>query len=128
MTHMRLSRVPTRANPMLQGRRLLDLAEGILIALRHYAADAAFEELVTVAHRHGLSVSATAEALMSLAIEGDMAVHVHPEAMPAARLEWGDLLGDDQQSQSDVAESDVAEDGGAFVAVKRTLAQPTGEL
>jgi hypothetical protein len=83
---------------MLQGRRLLDLAEGILIALRRYPADAAFDELVTVARRHDLSVSATAEALVQLATEDDMAGHAHPEAMSAARLEWGDLLSEDLQS------------------------------
>ncbi|BBZ26303.1 hypothetical protein MMAD_05980 [Mycolicibacterium madagascariense] len=73
-------------------RRGLDLAEGILIGWRRYPPTAAFEELVDVASRHALSVSAVALALVSLAI-GDADVAAPSAAATlAAQRQWSDQL------------------------------------
>jgi hypothetical protein len=58
---------PRGRDRTMEGRRGLDLAEGILVGLRRYRPEAAFEELVDVALRHDLSVSAVASALVGLA-------------------------------------------------------------
>ena len=74
---------PRDRDRTLEGtRRGLDLAEGILIGWRRYRPAAAFEELVDVAVRHGLSVSA-----------GDIdTTESTTAATLAAQLQWGDLL------------------------------------
>jgi ANTAR domain len=74
-----------------EGRRMLDLAEGILIGLRRYSADAAFAELISVARRHAVSVSAIAAAVVAMAI-GDETTPSHPDALKAAQLAWSDLF------------------------------------
>lgn len=51
----------------LEARRVFDLAEGILVGLRRYSIEHAFEELATVARRHDMPVSAAAAALVDLA-------------------------------------------------------------
>jgi hypothetical protein len=79
---------------MLQGRRALDLAQGILIGLRRCTTEAAFDELVTVAHRHGVSVSAVASALMMLATRTAAEADSDRDALVVARLAWGDLVDD----------------------------------
>lgn len=73
-----------------EGRRVLDLAEGILIGQRRYSAEAAFDELVAVARRHDITISAAATALMELAVgvSGDL----HPVETTIAQHEWGSLL------------------------------------
>jgi hypothetical protein len=75
-----------------EGRRGLDLAEGILIGLRRYSAEAAFDELVTVAHRHDITTSAVASALVNLATGDADATDSPPPEVAIARLEWGGLL------------------------------------
>jgi hypothetical protein len=88
-----VSERPLGRDRMLEGsRRGLDLAEGILIGWRRYRAEAAFEELVDVASRHGLSVSAVALALVGLATGDIDAGGSTTAATKAAQLQWGDLL------------------------------------
>src|SRR6476660_884437 len=53
-----------------EGRRVLDLAEGILIGLRRYSSEAAFGDLVAVAYRHDITVSAAASAVVAFATGG----------------------------------------------------------
>lgn len=75
-----------------EGRRVLDLAEGILIGLRRYSAEAAFDELVTVARRHEITMSAAASALVDLAT-GDASIDDRrPVETAIADHEWGDLF------------------------------------
>jgi hypothetical protein len=69
--------------------RALDTAEGVLIGIRRIAAADAFDELVSAARRHGVSVFTLAEALVALA-SGNEAPQ--PAAARAARTEWGALL------------------------------------
>lgn len=74
------------------GRRILDLAEGVLVGLRRYSAGEAFEELVSVASRCGLSVSAVAAALVALAAGDTDAAELNSAAALAVDLEWSQLL------------------------------------
>lgn len=75
-----------------EGRRILDLAEGILIGARRYSPEAAFAELVAVAHRHDITVSAAASALVALAMEDTDAADLRPVEMAIAHHHWGSLL------------------------------------
>jgi len=79
-------------DPVLEGRRVLDLAEGILIGLRRCRPEAAFDELITVAHRRGVSVSAVAAAVVALATGDDDGAASNPAAAQAAHQLWGELL------------------------------------
>jgi hypothetical protein len=74
------------------GRRILDLAEGVLIGRRRYPPGEAFQELVSVASRHGLSVSVVAAALVAFAASDTDAAELNPAAALAAELEWSQLL------------------------------------
>jgi hypothetical protein len=75
-----------------EGRRVLDLAEGILIGLRRYSAEAAFDELVTVARRHEITMSAAASALVDLATGNAATDDDHPVEKAIAQHQWGDLF------------------------------------
>jgi hypothetical protein len=79
---------------MLQPRRSLDLAQGILIALRRYTTEAAFDELVAVAHQHGASVSAVASALVTMATRTAAGTDSDRDALAVAHLAWGDFVDD----------------------------------
>lgn len=79
-------------NNAFVGRRMLDLAEGVLIGLRGYSAEDAFAELVAVAQRHDASVSAIASALLDLASGSTDAAQSQPAPRKAAQLEWGHLV------------------------------------
>jgi hypothetical protein len=75
-----------------EGRRTLDLAEGVLIGFRRYPTQSAFEELVSVAGRYGLSVSAVASALVALATGERDRTEPPSSADLAIELEWSHLL------------------------------------
>jgi ANTAR domain len=51
----------------LQARRELDMANGILVALRRCGPDAAYRELLGAAKRHRVGVMAMASAVVDLA-------------------------------------------------------------
>ena len=86
------SRLGSGQGRALEGRRVLDLAEGILIGLRRYSAEAAFGELVGVAHRHDITVSAAASALVELATGDTDPANFHRVVVAIAQHEWGSLL------------------------------------
>ncbi|HYZ69413.1 MAG TPA: ANTAR domain-containing protein [Mycobacterium sp.] len=75
-------------DPARADARMLDRAEGVLIALRRCTIDAAFEDIVRASKRHRVPTLSIAAALVALAqnspFEGD--------ATAAARYEWGSLL------------------------------------
>jgi ANTAR domain len=77
---------------MLQARRSLDLAQGILIGLRRCTTEDAFDELVTVAHKHSVSVSALASALVTLGTGTADEPESDRDALAVAHLAWGDLV------------------------------------
>ena len=74
------------------GRRVLDLAEGILIGQRRYSPAAALKEMIDVSRRHNVSLFAVAAALLVLASGDDDSAVVGDAARAAAAQEWGDLL------------------------------------
>ena len=81
----------TTTNPRGPGARTraLDTAEGVLIGIRRIEAADAFDELVTAARRHGVSVFTLAEALVALASGNELP---EPSTACAARTEWGALF------------------------------------
>src|SRR5689334_21000565 len=76
----------------LQGRRVLDTAEGVLIGLRGCDANAAFDELVRAARNHDIPVFSMAAALVELAAGNDESSDIFADAQSAALREWGRLL------------------------------------
>jgi hypothetical protein len=86
MNHIGRSHDPRRA-----GARILDTAEGVLIALRGYSLNQAFVEIVRVAKTHNVSALSLADALVAIAqsqpsADGDGAAYA------AARETWGHLV------------------------------------
>jgi hypothetical protein len=78
----------------LQGRRMLDTAEGVLIGLRGCDAGAAFDELVRTAQTHDIPIFSMATALVDLATRTGHSADIPAEAQSAARREWGALVAD----------------------------------
>ena len=76
------------------GRRILDLAEGILIGLRRYETDAAFAELLDVARSNGVTVSAAAASLVQLASTNPEPSQSDSPFDQVLRSEWRDHLRD----------------------------------
>lgn len=76
-----------------EGRRTIDLAQGILIGQRRCSPSIAFAELLAVSRRHDITLTAAAAALIDLAIDGDTGSQ--PASMDAvvAEFEWGELFG-----------------------------------
>ena len=78
-------------DPRRAGARILDTAEGVLIAVRGCTLNQAFVEIVQTAKAHNVSTLSLADALVALAQnqasqEGDDA------ALVAASAAWGHLL------------------------------------
>jgi ANTAR domain len=78
-------------DPRRAGARILDTAEGVLIALRGCSLNQAFVEIVQTAKAHNVSTLSLADALVALAQDqapqdGDDA------ALVAARAAWGHLV------------------------------------
>jgi hypothetical protein len=71
---------------------VLDLAEGVLVGVRRYTPEAAFSELVAVAHRQNITVSAAATALVALATGDTEATKVNPMDVEIAQDAWGSLI------------------------------------
>ena len=78
-------------DPRRAGARILDTAEGVLIALRGCSLNQAFVEIVQAAKAHNVSTLSLADALVALtqnhrSQDGDDA------ALVAARAAWGHLF------------------------------------
>ena len=84
--------VPAQISFDPQGGRILDTAQGILIGLRRCRSEAAFQELLVAAQRHGVPVFVIAWALVHLTCGGDKSPETFTAAQSAARHEWGRLL------------------------------------
>jgi hypothetical protein len=85
-------------DPRRAGARILDTAEGVLVALRGCSLNQAFVEIVQTAKAHNVSTLSLADALVALAQDqasgdGDDAAFV------AARAAWGHLFGRIRQSR-----------------------------
>jgi hypothetical protein len=74
-----------------QGRRPLDLAEGIVMTLRRTDPATAFAEMVKVAADHSVTVLALAEALIDL-VACQVSSSADTRARDAAVERWGSAL------------------------------------
>ena len=78
-------------DPRRAGARILDTAEGVLIALRGCSLNQAFVEIVQTAKSHNVSTLSLADALVAMA-QTQASQDVDDAAFVAARVTWGHLL------------------------------------
>lgn len=78
-------------DPRRSGARILDTAEGVLIALRSCSLDQAFVDIVDTAKRHNVSPFSLADALVGIA-QGQPASASDDRAVTTAREAWGHLI------------------------------------
>jgi ANTAR domain len=77
-------------DPRRAGARILDTAEGVLIALRGCTLNQAFVEIVQTAKRHNVSTLSLADALVAIAqTRAVQTVDNADGAFVAARATWG---------------------------------------
>src|ERR1700758_2098039 len=77
-------------DPRRSGARILDTAEGVLIALRGCTLNQAFVEIVQTAKRHNVSTLSLADALVAIAQTlAFQTVDDADAAFVAARAAWG---------------------------------------
>ena len=73
------------------GARILDTAEGVLLALRGCTLNQAFVEIVRTAKSHNVSTLSLADALVAIA-QTPSCHDIDDAAFVAARATWGDLF------------------------------------
>ncbi len=78
-------------DPRRAGARILDTAEGVLIALRGCTLNQAFVEIVQTAKAHNVSTLSLADALVALA-QNQTSQDGDDAAFVAARAAWGHLV------------------------------------
>ena len=78
-------------DPRRAGARILDTAEGVLIALRGCTLNQAFVEIVQTAKAHNVSTLSLADALVALA-QNQAPQDGEDAAFVAARAAWGHLV------------------------------------
>ena len=78
-------------DPRWAGARILDTAEGVLVALRGCSLNQAFVEIVQTAKSHNVSTLSLADALVAIA-QTQSSQDVKDAAFVAARATWGHLL------------------------------------
>ena len=78
-------------DPRRAGARVLDTAEGVLIALRGCSLNKAFVEIAQTAKAHNVSTLSLADALVALA-QNQASQDGDDAALVAARAAWGHLL------------------------------------
>ncbi|WP_375484021.1 hypothetical protein [uncultured Mycobacterium sp.] len=78
------------------GARILDTAEGVLVALRRYRVDRAFVEIMQTAKQHSLNPVGLADALVALA-EDQLSTDVDDAAAAVALKTWGHLFSGDNR-------------------------------
>jgi hypothetical protein len=77
--------------PRRSADRILDTAEGVLVALRRYHINQAFFELAQTAKRHGITTVNLADALVALA-QRQPTGDCDARAVEVARETWAFLL------------------------------------
>jgi hypothetical protein len=78
-------------HPRRAGARILDTAEGVIIALRGCSLNEAFVEIAQTAKAHKVSTLSVADALVALA-QGQGPQDGNDAAFVAARAAWGHLV------------------------------------
>jgi hypothetical protein len=86
-----LDRSGRSQDPRRAGARILDTAEGVLIALRGCSLNQAFVEIVGTAKAHNVSTFSLADALVAIA-QTRTYPDVDDAAIVAARAAWGPLI------------------------------------
>jgi len=79
-------------DPRRAGGRILDTAEGVLIALRGYRLNDAFIDIMRTAKRHNVNPVSLADALVAIS-ENQPTRDLDRTAVTTARDAWGSLLG-----------------------------------
>jgi hypothetical protein len=78
-------------DPRRSAARILDTAEGVIIALRRCNLNQAFVEIATTAKRHDVALISLADALVAI-VQNDPTADLDANAVRAARETWGALL------------------------------------
>jgi hypothetical protein len=78
-------------DPRRAGARILDTAEGVLLALRGCTLNQAFVEIVRTAKSHNVSTLSLADALVAIA-QTPSSHDIDDAAFVAARATWGELF------------------------------------
>jgi hypothetical protein len=86
-----VDKVGRSQDPRRAGARILDTAEGVLIALRGCTLNQAFVEIVQTAKAHNVSTLSVADALVALA-QGQSPQDGQDAAFDTARATWGHLV------------------------------------
>ena len=86
-----VDKVGRSQDPRRAGARILDTAEGVLIALRGCSLNQAFVEIVQTAKAHNVSTLSLADALVALT-QNHGSQYGDDAAFLAARATWGHLL------------------------------------
>ncbi|OHV04000.1 ANTAR domain-containing protein [Mycobacterium talmoniae] len=79
------------SGPHHDGGRILDAAEGVLVALRRCTLAEAFNELARTAREHRLPALSLARALVAVA-ENQPRQELNLDAVEVVRNVWGNLL------------------------------------
>ena len=80
--------VPAQLPLDMEGRRIFHTALGMLIGFRRCSSDAAFQELLGAAQRHGFPAFPMAWALVHIAGGGAESAQTFSAAQSTARHEW----------------------------------------
>ena len=86
-----MDKVGRSQDPRRAGARILDTAEGVLIALRGCSLNQAFVEIVQTAMAHNVSTLSLADALVALT-QDQASQDGQDAAFEAARTTWGHLF------------------------------------
>ncbi|WP_102145506.1 ANTAR domain-containing protein [Mycobacterium hubeiense] len=81
----------TRDDPRRSGARILDTAEGVVIALRGCTLNQAFIEIVNTAKKHNVAPVNLADALVAI-VQKQSTADLDADAVRAAQETWGALL------------------------------------
>ncbi|QRY46007.1 ANTAR domain-containing protein [Mycolicibacterium boenickei] len=96
-------------DPRRDGARILDTAEGVLVAWRGCSLDAAFVEIVHTAKHHNVGTMTMADALVAVA-QTHAPRDVDDTAYAAARAAWGELADRSRPAPPPLDEDDPDDD------------------
>ncbi|MGU3432072.1 ANTAR domain-containing protein [Actinomycetes bacterium M1A6_2h] len=94
---------PSHRSRTVASRIDVDIATGILVAVRSISPDAANAELVACAVANHLSLFQLSRALITLASDGVPSASDSPAARSVAELEWGGALASRSLAQPGLA-------------------------
>ncbi|MDN4517216.1 MULTISPECIES: ANTAR domain-containing protein [Mycobacteriaceae] len=95
------------------GARVLDAAQGVIIALRCCSLNQAFTEIVQAAHHDNVSPLSLADALVAIA-QHDRTDELDRVAVAAARHQWGHLLDGPRAARALPGPHESVDDGSTW--------------